>query len=174
MLTFEKKDATGPLVGELKNRRADNFAKFAEPDNYVLTNLSRDVALSRVKSYVEQMDVTFFNLLPILSLIEAKGWCWPSYPWFSEYIEGGVGLRHATVKGWLKTFERLYYSGIRPETMFAIGWVKAKEIAKVVTKDNAGEWVTIAQEQNTRMLIDTVRKHLAKKATDDPYPPRTR
>ena len=62
----------------------------------------------------------------------------------------------------IEIYNRLSNSGVPWSKVSAIGWTKLQVIARVLTVENADEWVEIAKAANTLTLLETVKKSLAK------------
>lgn len=121
-------------------------------------NLKEKDAKAYVTTLRETAEKTYFMLGGVLSVIQANSWFTP-YSSFKEYVESEHGLNYRRAMYYVQIYNDLVESGVPWDKVKHLGWTKLKEITPVLTKENADEWVAIAEKQTVLQLVETVKNH---------------
>jgi hypothetical protein len=90
-----------------------------------------------------------------------KGW---EYESFKQYVMDELGFHERKAQYLINIYKNLVVKAqVEPEKLEGVGWSKAKEIATVVDKDNADEWVERAKESTVTELVSDVREAKAER-----------
>ena len=134
---------------------------------YTIENLKQNQAHQMLVELREQQELNTFKLGGVLSMIQEQGWFAP-YGSFKEYVEQEHLIRHRTALYWIRIYRSLLESGISWDKVKHLGWTKVKELAAVMTAENADEWIDIAEQQTALQLIETVKKSIAEDEGEAP------
>ncbi len=126
-----------------------------------IENLKEKEARGLVGSLSEHVEVTFFKLGGVLSVISANGWYEP-YASFRDFVEKEHEINYRRAMYWVGIYNHLTAAKIPWDKVKAVKWTKLKEIAELLTPENVDEWVEIAMNQNIETLIQTVKNLKAK------------
>ncbi len=123
---------------------------------FTIENLKEKDARATVTRLIEQGEESYFKLGGVLSLIQVNHWYKP-YASLRELIEKEYSMEYRRAMYWVQIYNQLVESKVPFSKMSGLGWTKIKEIAKVISAENADDWIKIAKEQNSATLIETVR-----------------
>jgi hypothetical protein len=133
----------------------------ADPLRFVIEEtdaLDEREALAAVGKLTNQSEATLFRLGGVLGRLKSRGWR-KSYPTFKAFVEAEHEIPYRTATQWMAIYRRLADSKITWEKAQGVGWGKLKEIASVITRNNADEWLKIASENTTPALARIVASH---------------
>jgi hypothetical protein len=125
-----------------------------------IDGLDERQALAAVGKLTSQSEATLFRLGGVLARLKTRGWR-KTYPSFKAFVEAEHDISYSTATRWMAIYRHLAESGITWERAQAVGWGKLKEIAGVITPDNADEWIAIASENTAAKLARIVARHKA-------------
>jgi hypothetical protein len=112
---------------------------------------------------------SYFRLGELLYEVHYGGyWQEWGYDDFDSYLMDEVGFHHRKGMYFISIYKKLLIEAQVPkEKLEGIGWSKAKEVARVATKENAEEWVEKARESTVTELVNEVRETKAEEAAGD-------
>lgn len=126
-------------------------------------------ALKAAKSLADRIQQTFWDLGGVLSYIrnrksymkmeDGKGNCvYAGNEGFAQYVEAELGIKYRKAMYYIDIYESFTDAGVKkPEPILALGWAKAKELTKVITKENHKDWLKKAGEMSRDDLQATIR-----------------
>ena len=126
-----------------------------------IENLNEKGVYAIIEALKDQSAISFFKLGGVLSLAQANSW-FDGYANLKEFAEKKYGIEYRNATYWVSIYNNLADSKVPWEKVKGIGWTKLKEIAKILTVENADEWVVIATENNTLQLGEIVKAHKKK------------
>lgn len=106
----------------------------------VVENLTRVQALHRADNLVETIDETYFELGGVLKLISEKSW-FEGYDSFELFVQQKYNFAGRKARYLISIYDNLVTKQIPWELVKDLGWTKLKDLAPVLTQDNAEEWV---------------------------------
>jgi hypothetical protein len=92
------------------------------------------------------------------------------YQTFSEYASRELQFKKTKAMYLAQTWKNLHENQDPKvfEKVIPLGWSKAKELARVVTKENVDAWVDKAKHLGMDALVKEVREEISKRIPDDP------
>jgi len=135
------------------------------PDDHQLstvdTLLRGEDPLKVAERLVEHQDEDDFTLGGVLSHIQRHNLhCKLGYSGagdFQQYIEQELGVKYRKARYLISIYECFSKLGLDEARLSAMGWSKAKELVRIVTKNNFDELADFAQSHSRRELIEHVR-----------------
>lgn len=125
-----------------------------------------------IQKLKDAIDSDYFNLCRLLWEVNKKGYYndW-GYGTFKEYVASEVQFKVTKALYLVQIWQSLYVNSGDPEVfskVIAVGWTKAKELSRVVTKENVDGWVEKAKHLTVDALVKEVKQTLKEKISDDP------
>jgi hypothetical protein len=123
-----------------------------------IENLSKDAAYAAIPALLDDVNLNYFKLGGVLSVIRDNKWWHDQYgeiP-FMEFLEKHFGLHYRKAMYLIQIYNDLIESGVKWDQVKEIGWTKLKEISSIITPDNVVEWVELAKVLNTIQLAERV------------------
>jgi len=122
-----------------------------------------------VLSVALEIESSYLKLGELLYEVHYGGyWQEWGYDSFDAYLMDEVRFHHRKGMYLISIFKKLRIdAGVPKEKLEGIGWSKAKEVARVATSENAGEWVEKARESTVTELVNEVREAKAEEAAGD-------
>jgi predicted NAD-dependent protein-ADP-ribosyltransferase YbiA (DUF1768 family) len=153
---------------------AADFVPDTEP-TIVLSD--SDIGLSaveirdKIQVLKESIDKDYFYLCRLLWEVNKKSYYhdW-GYGTFKEYIASEVQFKVTKAMYLVQIWQSLYVNSGDPDVfnkVINVGWSKAKELARVVTKENVDDWVEKAKHLTVDALVKEVKQTLKEKIPDD-------
>jgi len=124
-----------------------------------ISKMSAAEAIEAVPSLMNGADENYFRLGGVLSVISAnKYYEAEGYPNFKEFVEARYGLQYRKAMYWVQIYDKLIESGVHWDVVKDVGWTKLKDLAAVLTPENAEEWVKKAIGSTVLQLQEAIAK----------------
>ena len=121
-------------------------------------NLTAESAVAEAHNLIEGAEFNYFKLGGVLAVIQENGWWSESgHENFKTFIEAEMGLPYRKAMYLIEIYQSLVEAEIPWDTVKDVGWTKLKEIAKLLTQENADEWVQRANEMTTIQLVEYIK-----------------
>ena len=121
----------------------------------------------RIIELKQQQEETYFELARLLyRVFHEKLYVKisPTYQKFDQYVEGELGYKIRTAQYFIKIWDKfgveLGENSAVQSRVKALGWAKAKELTEVIDKDNAEEWLDLAEKSDVKELVRNRRAAL--------------
>jgi hypothetical protein len=130
-----------------------------------IENLKEPQAHATLAAQLEIGPMADFKIGGLLALIKDNAW-YQGYHKMEDYVANkvepttGIGYRKAMYL--IEVYNAIVESGIAWAKLAGLGWTKMQIIARVLTKENADQWLQIAKEQNAVTLVNTVKEAVKK------------
>jgi len=126
---------------------------------------------ARIKVLKEEIWKDYTELCKLLHTVQKKGLyeIW-GYRTFREYASQELEFK-ATKAMYLAAIWQNLHEGQSPEVfekVIKLGWSKAKELSRIVTKENVDEWVDKAKHLGVDALVKEVRKEISTRMPEEP------
>ncbi|WP_156026309.1 hypothetical protein [Xanthobacter sp. 91] len=143
-----KHNSDKPLADESQLSTIDTLLRGEDP-------------LKAAARLVERQDRDDFTLGGVLSHIQRYNLhCTLGYSGtsdFQQYIEQELGVKYRKARYLISIYECFSKLGLDEARLSAMGWSKAKELVRVVNKDNFDALADFAQSHSRRELIEHLR-----------------
>lgn len=123
-----------------------------------IENMGREASLKAVEELSEQSGYAMFKQGGLFARIKSQGWYDP-FDSFEEWVAQVHGMAKRKAQYSIAIYENLVNSEIPFEKVKGLKWSKLKEIAPIMTKETADEWIEKAQTMNVSNLIEEVKAH---------------
>jgi hypothetical protein len=87
---------------------------------------------------------------------------------FMEYVEDVIGIGYRKAMYLISIYDRATRLGCTAEQLDRVGWVKARNILQIATKEDVDDWLARAESQTNQEVERDVR--MAKARQRDPVP----
>jgi hypothetical protein len=125
-------------------------------------------SLALVAALSNEAEVAWLRLGGVLSHVQTKGWYTMAgaheYKSFREFIEQEHELEYRKAMYYIQIYNDLANSKVPWSKVNMVGWVKLKELSKIITVENVDHWVEVALKNNKQSLIELVKASLAASA----------
>ena len=158
--------ATNGVEAELEAPTEHKFKmkKAKETDAFVLlvqeiSTLSAEEAVAEVPKLLNAADQNYFRLGGFLSTIQLnKYYTAKGYETFHQFVEGEYGMKRRKAQYWMQIYDDLIESSVPWAKVKDIGWTKLRDLAPILTVENADEWVQRALSSTVPQLREAVAK----------------
>ena len=141
----------------------DVAADLIEQVAFEVENLTEKKAFELVPKLQDNIDHDFFKLGGVLAKIQADGWFMEKgYENFRGFVEAESGLEYRKAMYFIGIYNNLVQSGVKWETVKHLGWTKLKELAAILTVENAEEWAGLAEYMTVLQLQAYIKGQKAK------------
>lgn len=82
---------------------------------------------------------------------------------FMEYVEDVIGIGYRKAMYLISIYERATKLGCTAEQLDRVGWVKARTILRIATKEDVDDWLALAETQTSQEVERDVRVAAMKK-----------
>ena len=123
-------------------------------------NYKKDEALARFDELEGHHDQTYFEIGGVLSVIRNNKFYEP-HESFSDWRKAQTSMSHGKANALVQIYDGIANSDLKWKDVEGIGWTKLREIASVLTKENAQDWVKLAAENSKADLIKLVKAQKA-------------
>ena len=143
-----------------------------EEDEDILAMVDDGDVLELAQELVSESTVTEYRLGGILYHVrvsKAYKEVDPAYAevgGFAAYIQEQLGLEYRKAMYLIDIYTKFSKAGIHGDRVGDIGWTKAKEIARVVTSDNADSLLEAAAESTVVELKETIKESYGREGAD--------
>jgi hypothetical protein len=143
-----------------------------EEDEDILAMVDDGDVLELAKELVSESTVTEYRLGGILYHVrvsKAYKEVDPAYAevgGFAAYIQEQLGLEYRKAMYLIDIYTKFSKAGIHGDRVGEIGWTKAKEIARVVTEDNADALLEAASESTVQELKETIKESYTREGAE--------
>lgn len=121
-----------------------------------ITGLSKEEAGKAVVELYERGQSSLFALGGVLSRIRLEKW-FDNHKNFAELVEKKYGIHRRKADYLATIYDTLVDVDVPKETFTSLPWSKLREIARVLTKENAEYWVDRASEVTHAQLVKEVK-----------------
>lgn len=128
-----------------------------------IENLSPTEAISIAREMIEAGEYHNFKLGGLLVRISEEAVGYDNFE--SLLVAEFPSLKKRKAQYLMRIYTNLIAAEVAWGSVSHIGWSKLKEIAKVITKENAAEWIKKAEELTLIQLIEAVRQHTTGEST---------
>lgn len=124
-----------------------------------LEKLEKAEALALVPSFIDAVDLNYFKLGGVLSVIQSNGWAKDEgFDTFKAFVEVTYGLNYRKAMYLISIYNGLVESGVPWAKVKDIGWTKLKEVVPFLTAENADEWVGRCNSMTVLQLQEYISK----------------
>jgi hypothetical protein len=110
-------------------------------------------AIAAIPALLESADENYFRLGGHLSVIQSeKFYTAAGYETFRTFVEAEFGLAYRKAMYWIQIYDKLIESGVPWAKVKTVGWTKLKDLALILTVENADEWVERALSSTVLQL----------------------
>jgi hypothetical protein len=121
-------------------------------------HLSQEDAFSTARLLIESGEYSNFKLGGILSKINGEKWT-EGYGSFNDMLAAEFPtLKRRKAFYLMSIYTNLVEAEIKWSQVGHLGWTKLKELAPILTKENAEEWIAKAEKLTIIQLIEEIRK----------------
>jgi len=120
-------------------------------------HLSKAEGIKRINAILNNVDGEYFHLGGCLAVSQKEGWWKDDYVSFREFIESEFGMNYRKAMYLITIYNGLVESGISWDKVKHLGWTKLKELASVLTEENAEEWIDKATDCTVIQLIEAIK-----------------
>lgn len=161
----------GPVAELADLDEYNNTSAPADHEFSTVDTLLRDEdPLKVAERLVARQDEDDFTLGGVLSHIQRHNLhCKLGYSGtadFQHYIEQELGVKYRKARYLISIYECFSKLGLDEQRLSAMGWSKAKELVRVVTKDNFEALADFAQSHSRRELIEHLRANYMESNVD--------
>lgn len=122
-------------------------------------NLKEDKAFKLIPQLLDTIDHDYFRLGGVLSMVQAQGWYMDKgFENFRAFVEGDCGMAYRKAMYLIQIYNGLVASGVKWEAVKHLGWTKLKELSAILTTENVGEWVALAEGLTVIQLQEHITK----------------
>lgn len=150
------KNGQALTVGKISNTGAD----CADDLVHQIENMGKSDVLERIGTFVEQIDEFYFVLGGLLSRVKREKWFAP-YETFGKFIEAKHAMSSRKGDYLVEIYEKITELALPIADFKRVGWSKMRALVRVLTKDNAQHWATLAKENNKGELEKLVQAAIA-------------
>ncbi len=164
-ISEEVAQATNGVEAELEAPTEHKFKmkKAKETDAFVLlvqeiSALSADEVIAEVPKLLDAANENYFRLGGFLWAISAhKYYKLVGFETFNEFVES-LGLKRSKAYYWMQIYDKLIESSVPWAKVKDVGWTKLRELASILTLENADDWVERALNSTVRQLQEAIAK----------------
>lgn len=110
-------------------------------------------AINRGRTYLDKVDGGYFWLGASLhALLKKKLWEGSGYGSFAELVDAEYGFQKRKAYYLISTYEGLVNADVPWSDVKHLGWTKLRELAPILTADNAAELIGLAEGMNCAEL----------------------
>lgn len=132
-----------------------------------IKGMKAEKAFSMVPKLLDNIDHDYFKLGGILSAIQSEGWFMEhAFENFKAYVESECGIQYRKAIYLIQIYNGLVASGVKWEDVKHLGWTKLKELSSILTPDNVGEWVGLAEGMTVLQLQEHIKSATAAPNSD--------
>lgn len=147
---------------EIAQAKAPAKGEIVEPDElsdmvHEIENLKEKEARALAAELNEHAEFTFFKLGGVLSVIQANGWFTP-YPTFRDFVEQEHGIHYRKAMYLVGIYNDMTAQSIPWKKVKHLGWTKMSVLSPILTPENLGEWIALAEQTNVPTLTEMVKK----------------
>lgn len=129
-------------------------------------NLKAAEAIEAIPALLETADESYFKLGGYLSAIATnKFFASEGYENFKAFVEDRYGIPYRKSMYWIQIYDSLIESGVPWSKVKAVGWTKLKDLALILTQENADEWIERALNSTVLQLQAAIAKAKSGKLT---------
>ena len=110
-----------------------------------LESMVKTTSLKEAERLAQNVEVNCFKLGGILKLINEHSW-FDGFPTFDHMVSEKLGFAGRTAHHLMHVYDILMTKQVPCEKIADVGWTKLKDLARVLTQENADEWVITAEK----------------------------
>jgi len=118
--------------------------------------MTKNEAETAIGKHIEARHFTHFKLGGVLSRIRREKW-FEGHKNFGEFAQNYLGMKQRKADYLADTYDRITKLTVPLEKFSGLHWSKLREIARVVTNENADYWIDKAQELPHHILVEEVK-----------------
>lgn len=113
----------------------------------------------KLRELVSKIDSSFAEMSRILFEVWDHDYARElGFPGMKEFCEESLGLGYRKARYMINIAEAVEKSGIGWDRVTVIGWTRMREIASVLSRENAEEWLGVAETHSAAQLQDLVKR----------------
>lgn len=111
-------------------------------------------AFGLVPQLLDNIDHDYFRLGGVLASIQANGWFMDKgHETFRAFVESECGLPYRKSMYFIEIYNGLVESGVSWDQVKHLGWTKLSKLANILSTENVGEWVQVADSLTVLQLV---------------------
>lgn len=130
-------------------------------------NMTGKKAFKTIPLLMDSIEHDYFKLGGILAKVQSEGWFMEKgYENFRGFVEAEVNMEYRKAMYFIAIYNGLVESGVAWSLVGHLGWTKLKELASLLTPENAEEWVGIAENMTVLQLIAYIKEQKKAASTE--------
>jgi hypothetical protein len=121
-----------------------------------IENLKEKEAKVMIATLLNQGGEGEFKVGGVLAKVMESGWYAP-YSSFREFVENEHGLHYRKALNMIEIYNALIEAKVPWDKIKHLGWTKIQRMAKVLSEENAAQWIAVAEKQTVLQLEATVK-----------------
>jgi hypothetical protein len=122
-------------------------------------SLEKQDAIARLIELEDAHEQTYFEIGGLLAVMQFEKWFDP-FASLDEWVESKTAMRRSKARALIQIYSAIVESGVAWAQVHDIGWTKLRAIARVLDRESARHWISVASNQSKREVIELVRQHL--------------
>lgn len=157
---LEKPEAEGKLLVAAHDLIKDTVQE--------IDGMKEEKAFAQVPKLLDSIDQDYFKLGGVLSKVQNEGWFMnKGYETFKAYVEAECNIQYRKAMYLIQIYNGLVASGVEWDQVKHLGWTKLKELATILTVENADEWVSLAEDMTVLQLQEHIKQSTAAEHSAD-------
>ena len=124
-----------------------------------IESLKKSDAIARLIELEDAHEQTYFEIGGLLSVMQKEKWFDP-FTSLDEWVENNTAMKRSTARALIQIYNAIVESGVAWAQVQDIGWTKLRAIARVLDKENAQHWISVASNHSRKEIIELVKQHL--------------